>query len=203
MQSKESLILFLRNPVLGRVKTRLAKTLGEQTALNVYEQLLEITKKQIQNLDIPVRLYFDSIPDSIFSDWGTQTSVHLQTGQDLGERMQNAFLETFQCGAKKAVIIGSDCPDLETKHIREAFSALDPRDAAIGPAKDGGYYLLALKSVYPEIFREIPWSSERVFAMTLEKLQLARKDVWILPILNDIDEAKDLDPYLQTGKLKV
>ncbi|PJZ53473.1 TIGR04282 family arsenosugar biosynthesis glycosyltransferase [Leptospira adleri] len=203
MQTEESLILFLRNPVIGRVKTRLAKTLGDRTALSLYVQLLEITRKQIQNLNIPVRLYFDSIPDFELSDWGKQTSIHLQTGEDLGERMRNAFLETFQIGFKKAVIIGSDCPDLEAKHIREAFSALELRDAAIGPAKDGGYYLLALKSVYPEIFKDIPWSSEKVFAMTLEKLQLARKDVWILPLLNDIDVEADVRPYLPSGKLVI
>ncbi|MBM9500146.1 TIGR04282 family arsenosugar biosynthesis glycosyltransferase [Leptospira sp. 201903071] len=203
MHSNKALILFLRNPVLGRVKTRLAKTLGEKTALKVYEQLLEITKEQIKNLEIPVRLYFDSIPDSGFSDWGKRTSVHLQTGSDLGERMKNSFLETFQSGTEKVLIIGSDCPDLETKHIREAFSALESKDAVIGPAKDGGYYLLGLKTLAPEIFTEIPWSSERVFAMTLEKLQLARKDVRILPLLNDIDEEIDLDPYLLSGKLKI
>ncbi|RHX86218.1 TIGR04282 family arsenosugar biosynthesis glycosyltransferase [Leptospira stimsonii] len=203
MHAKESLILFLRNPVLGRVKTRLAKTLGEQSALAVYEQLLEITKRQLQNLEIPVRLYFDSIPDFVSPDWGKQTSVHLQSGNDLGERMQNAFLETFQNGAENVVIIGSDCPDLETKHIREAFSALRSKDAVIGPAQDGGYYLLALKTVYPEIFKNIPWSGDRVFAITLEKLQLFRKDVWILPLLNDIDEEIDLGPYLQSGKLVI
>ncbi|MBM9576900.1 TIGR04282 family arsenosugar biosynthesis glycosyltransferase [Leptospira sp. 201903070] len=203
MHSDKSLILFLRNPAFGRVKTRLAKTLGDKNALKVYEQLLEITKEQIKKLDAPVRLYFDSIPDSDFSDWGNKTSIHLQTGEDLGARMQNAFLETFQSGAEKVLIIGSDCPDLQTKHINEAFSALGSKDAVIGPAKDGGYYLLGLKSISLDIFKNIPWSSERVFAMTLEKLQLERKDVWILPILNDIDEETDLEPYLRSGKLKI
>ncbi|XDD51456.1 TIGR04282 family arsenosugar biosynthesis glycosyltransferase [Leptospira sp. WS92.C1] len=203
MNLQNNLILFLRNPVTGWVKTRLAKSLGDQTALAIYEQLLAITQKQIQALDIPIRLYFDSIPKWDFSLWGKATSAHLQTGNDLGEKMENAFLETFSAGAKKAVIIGSDCPDLETKHIREAFFAMDHRDTVIGPAKDGGYYLLGLKSMSSEIFHEISWSTNRVFATTLEKLQLLRKNIWILPILNDIDEPEDLEPYLRSGKLSI
>ncbi|TGL75210.1 TIGR04282 family arsenosugar biosynthesis glycosyltransferase [Leptospira yasudae] len=201
MDNRETLILFLRNPVVGQVKTRLAAGLGNEAALNVYEQLVEITQKQVSGLDLPVRLYFDSIPEFVSGKWGNQVSAHLQSGEDLGFRMSNAFSETFSQGAQKAVIIGSDCPDLETKHIREAFSALDQSDAVLGPALDGGYYLLGLKSYLPEIFREVPWSTDRVFAVTLEKLQLSRKNVWILPKLGDVDEPEDLGPYIRSGKI--
>ncbi|RHX94680.1 transferase 1, rSAM/selenodomain-associated protein [Leptospira yasudae] len=201
MDNRETLILFLRNPVVGQVKTRLAAGLGNEAALNVYEQLVEITQKQVAGLDLPVRLYFDSIPEFVSGKWGNQVSAHLQSGEDLGFRMSNAFSETFSQGATKAVIIGSDCPDLETKHIREAFSALDQSDAVLGPALDGGYYLLGLKSHLPEIFYEVPWSTDRVFAVTLEKLQLSRKNVWILPKLGDVDEPEDLGPYIRSGKI--
>ncbi|TGM95829.1 TIGR04282 family arsenosugar biosynthesis glycosyltransferase [Leptospira yasudae] len=201
MDNRETLILFLRNPVVGQVKTRLAAGLGNEAALNVYEQLVEITQKQVAGLDLPVRLYFDSIPEFVSGKWGNQVSAHLQSGEDLGLRMSNAFSETFSQGATKAVIIGSDCPDLETKHIREAFSALDQSDAVLGPALDGGYYLLGLKSHLPEIFYEVPWSTDRVFAVTLEKLQLSRKNVWILPKLGDVDEPEDLGPYIRSGKI--
>ncbi|MCG6192925.1 TIGR04282 family arsenosugar biosynthesis glycosyltransferase [Leptospira sp. FAT2] len=201
MDNKETLILFLKNPRIGQVKTRLAAGLGNEAALNVYEQLVEITQKQVAGLDLPVRLYFDSIPEFLSGKWGNQVSAHLQSGEDLGFRMSNAFSETFSQGAQKAVIIGSDCPDLETKHIREAFSALDQSDVVLGPALDGGYYLLGLKSYLPEIFREVPWSTDRVFAGTLEKLQLLRKNVWILPKLGDVDEPEDLGPYIRSGKI--
>ncbi|TGK24430.1 glycosyltransferase [Leptospira yasudae] len=201
MDNRETLILFLRNPVVGQVKTRLAAGLGNEAALNVYEQLVEITQKQVAGLDLPVRLYFDSIPEFVSGKWGNQVSAHLQSGEDLGFRMSNAFSETFSQGAQKAVIIGSDCPDLETKHIREAFSALDQSDVVLGPALDGGYYLLGLKSHLPEIFYEVPWSTDRVFAVTLEKLQLSRKNVWILPKLGDVDEPEDLGPYIRSGKI--
>ncbi|MBW0434031.1 TIGR04282 family arsenosugar biosynthesis glycosyltransferase [Leptospira yasudae] len=201
MDNRETLILFLRNPVVGQVKTRLAAGLGNEAALNVYEQLVEITQKQVAGLDLPVRLYFDSIPEFVSGKWGNQVSAHLQSGEDLGLRMSNAFSETFSHGATKAVIIGSDCPDLETKHIREAFSALDQSDAVLGPALDGGYYLLGLKSHLPEIFHKVPWSTDRVFAVTLEKLQLSRRNVWILPKLGDVDEPEDLDPYIRSGKI--
>ncbi|AYV57126.1 TIGR04282 family arsenosugar biosynthesis glycosyltransferase [Leptospira kmetyi] len=203
MNSKEALILFLRNPVAGQVKTRLAQILGNEAALAVYEQLVELTQKQVNVLDLPIRLYFDSIPEFVSNKWGNKFSAHLQTGQDLGSRMANAFLETFETGAEKTVIIGSDCPDLETKHIREAFSALDQSDVVLGPAVDGGYYLLGTKSHSPELFEGIPWSTDRVFGITLEKLQLSRKNVWILPKLNDVDEASDLDPYLRSGKINL
>ncbi|EMJ92812.1 TIGR04282 family arsenosugar biosynthesis glycosyltransferase [Leptospira alstonii] len=196
-----TLILFLKNPISGRVKTRLARTLGDKAALNVYEQLIEITRKQVNPLNIPIRLYFDSIPDSISSPWGNQVSFHLQTGENLGIKMCRAFSETFSGGAEKTVIIGSDCPDLKTEHIQEAFSALDRSDAVVGPAADGGYYLLGMKSHFPEVFYGIPWSTDLVFELTLEKLQLSRKNVRILPELNDIDEASDLEPYLRSGKL--
>ncbi|MCG6167499.1 TIGR04282 family arsenosugar biosynthesis glycosyltransferase [Leptospira sanjuanensis] len=201
MDNKETLILFLKNPRIGQVKTRLAAGLGNEAALNVYEQLVEITQKQVAGLDLPVRLYFDSIPEFVSGKWGNQVSAHLQSGEDLGFRMSHAFSETFSQGAQKAVIIGSDCPDLETKHIREAFSALDQSDVVVGPALDGGYYLLGLKSYLPEIFREVPWSTDRVFAGTLEKLQLLRKNVWILPKLGDVDEPEDLGPYIRSGKI--
>ncbi|TGL97468.1 glycosyltransferase [Leptospira barantonii] len=203
MNSKETLILFLRNPVVGQVKTRLAQSLGNEAALAVYEQLVELTQKQVNTLDLPLRLYFDSIPEFVSSKWGERYSAHLQVGEDLGSKMSNAFLETFASGAEKAVIIGSDCPDLEAKHIREAFSALDQSDAVLGPAVDGGYYLLGAKTHFPEIFKEIPWSTDRVFGITLEKLQLSRKNVWVLPKLNDVDEATDLDPYLRSGKINL
>ncbi|RHX80504.1 TIGR04282 family arsenosugar biosynthesis glycosyltransferase [Leptospira yasudae] len=201
MDNRETLILFLRNPVVGQVKTRLAAGLGNEAALNVYEQLVEITQKQVAGLDLPVRLYFDSIPEFVSGKWGNQVSAHLQSGEDLGFRMSNAFSETFSQGAQKVVIIGSDCPDLETKHIREAFSALDQSDVVLGPALDGGYYLLGLKSHLPEIFYEVPWSTDRVFAVTLEKLQLSRRNVWILPKLGDVDEPEDLGPYIRSGKI--
>ncbi|EMY77997.1 transferase 1, rSAM/selenodomain-associated [Leptospira weilii serovar Ranarum str. ICFT] len=196
-----TLVLFLKNPISGQVKTRLARTVGDKAALHVYEQLIEITRKQVSILNIPIRLYFDSIPESFSSPWGNQVSSHLQTGENLGIKMCRAFSETFSAGAKKTIVIGSDCPDLKTEHILEAFSVLDRSDAVVGPAFDGGYYLLGLKSHFPEIFYGIPWSTDRVFEITLEKLQLSGKNVRILPKLNDIDDASDLEPYLRSGKL--
>ncbi|MDV6234769.1 TIGR04282 family arsenosugar biosynthesis glycosyltransferase [Leptospira ellisii] len=203
MDDFSALIVFLKNPIAGKVKTRLAKTVGDRSALGIYEQLLEITKAAVRDLEIPIRLYFDEIPDKTPNDWGKRVSVHLQTGKDLGEKMENAFSETFSEKIGCAVILGSDCPDLESKYIREAFSSLKNKDAVIGPARDGGYYLLGLKGNFPAIFSGIPWSTERVFAITLEKLQVSRKNVGVLPLLNDIDEPEDLAPYLNSGRLKL
>lgn len=131
--------------------------------------------------------------------------IQRSSSNGTGSRFQNGerVFRNVRNRRGKTVIIGSDCPDLETKHIREAFSALDQSDVVLGPAVDGGYYLLGTKSHSPELFEGIPWSTDRVFGITLEKLQLSRKNVWILPKLNDVDEASDLDPYLRSGKINL
>ncbi|EPG74629.1 transferase 1, rSAM/selenodomain-associated [Leptospira fainei serovar Hurstbridge str. BUT 6] len=196
--------IFLKNPILGRVKTRLAVDIGEKAALEVYLALVEKTRECVRLLDIPKILWFDSfLPDSSESDnWGSPHLImKLQQGHDLGEKMRNAFLYSFNNGYSSAALIGSDCAELQEFHLREAFRILDEKDVIYGPAKDGGYYLIGLKEDFPELFQGIQWSTNTVLPASLEKVRQAGKKVGLLPVLTDIDTLSDLQECEAKGIL--
>ncbi|WP_128548147.1 TIGR04282 family arsenosugar biosynthesis glycosyltransferase [Larkinella soli] len=186
------LILFIKNPVRGKVKTRLAATVGEETAFAVYEQLLRYTLKISRPLACDKVVYYsDFIPPD--DDWlraGYRSA--LQTGDDLGHRMKTAFAGEFGRGYRHIAIIGSDCPQLETGILETAFDTLREKDAVIGPATDGGYYLLGMNRLQPQLFEGKRWSTDTVLADTLRDLQSAGMTYRLLPELTDIDEEKDL-----------
>ena len=117
----------------------------------------------------------------------------IQRGEDLGERMQNAFdLVLNEPLIERAVIIGSDCPQISAQHITKAFVALETHEVVIGPAQDGGYYLLGMKHVQAPLFQNKPWSSSQLLTETIEELNNLKKTVYFLPLLSDLDEEKDL-----------
>ncbi len=195
MNDNRALLLFVRNPEKGKVKTRLAQDLGDDKALEIYLELLNITRAVAVTVPAERFLFYSNfIPQS--DDWPeVQFQKHLQATGDLGARMEAAFqlaLETHQ----KAVIIGSDCPELSPAIIEQAFAQLDDFDAVLGPANDGGYYLLGLKTVIPDVFREMVWSTELVLAETLARLDAAGKSYALLPELSDVDHAEDWERYL-------
>ncbi|MFB5650026.1 TIGR04282 family arsenosugar biosynthesis glycosyltransferase [Leptospira wolffii] len=199
-----NLHVFLKNPIPGNVKTRLAKDIGEEAALEVYQALVDKTQAACKGLDLPKTLWFDSfLPNpSELGSWGhSPLFIRLQQGKDLGEKMRNSFLYSFQSGASSAVLIGSDCPELDTLHLKEAFQILEHKDVVLGPAKDGGYYLVGLRSDTPELFHGIEWSTDTVFSRSLEKMQWARKQVGLLPVLSDLDDSKDLEYFESNGLL--
>lgn len=189
---KESLIIFVRNPELGKVKTRIANTLGDAAALNIYQILLEKTKSVVQNLNCKKYIFYsDYIGDQDL--WSDASFIkRLQVAGDLGAKMKMAFEEVIADGADKIVIIGSDCFDLSTKIIENAFASLNFNDAVIGPAEDGGYYLLGLKELIPSVFELKEWSTPTLFNSTFYTLKEQFKEVVMLPTLNDVDEAKDV-----------
>jgi hypothetical protein len=186
-----ALIIFTRNPILGKVKTRLAKTIGNEKALKVYRDLLFHTMTVTENLDCDKYVFYDQhIEKNDF--WPTIFyEKKMQLGADLGARMQNALAELFDLGYKNCIIIGSDLFDLKDKHIIEAFSKLEKADAVIGPAEDGGYYLLGLKKIIPSLFTNKNWGSNSVLEDTLRDLATHSFD--FLEILNDIDTIEDLE----------
>lgn len=187
------LLIFTRNPELGKVKSRLAQGVGQENALTIYKKLLEHTRKVASQLDCE-RWVGYSVTIRSNDNWPEDTFFKFQQeGKDLGERMQHAFEKAFAAGHQKVIIIGSDLYDLRPKHIEEAFKSLDNQDAVIGPAQDGGYYLLGMKSPIPQAFANKDWGTETVFEETLEDL----KDytLYRLDTLNDIDYASDLKPY--------
>jgi len=188
--SKNLIIIFTRNLELGKVKTRLAKTIGDESALNIYKFLLNHTEKTIRNIDYDKAVYY-SIKVRNNDIWDkTVYQKHQQRGNDLGERMHNAFREAFSKGYKKIVIVGSDLYDLEAKDINYAFEQLSKCDVVIGPAVDGGYYLLGMKIMHSQIFQNKDWGTSTVFQSTINNLQ--NKRVFLLDELNDIDTYDDM-----------
>ena len=192
MLENGAIIIFVRHPELGKVKTRLAATIGNEKALAVYEFLLMHTCRIIENITVPAYIYYaDKI---VHGDiWkGAGIKKKLQQGEDLGEKMANAFREVLQEGYHKAVIIGSDCYDLTLELIAQAFEMLENADIVIGPAKDGGYYLLGMNAPFKNIFENIEWSTDTVFSKTMDKIRQINYTFSILTVLADIDTENDI-----------
>ena len=187
--SKDLLMIFTRNPELGKVKTRLAKTIGDQPALNIYKFLLDHTASITKNLSYDKTVYYSKKinENDIWSNHIYQKKE--QRGTHLGERMENAFIENLN-KYNKVIIIGSDLHELNENHIHEAFDQLDNYDVVIGPAKDGGYYLLGLKTINKEIFKNKEWGTGTVLRNTLQNLK--NVSVFLLDELNDIDIYDDI-----------
>jgi len=188
--NKNLLIIFTRNPELGKVKTRLAQKTGNENALIIYNTLLNRTKNSTINLDCEKAIYY-SVKIRENDIWDAKIyQKHQQHGTDLGIRMHNAFLEAFSNDYNKVVIIGSDLFDLNPDHINKAFKALDNNDIVIGPAHDGGYYLLAMKSLYSQVFKNKNWGTSTVFNDTIKDLE--NQSIHLLETLNDVDVYDDL-----------
>jgi rSAM/selenodomain-associated transferase 1 len=188
---KDALIIFVRNPVSGKVKTRLAATMGNEKALAVYRFLLSHTKNITENTS-PVKFiyYADFINENDL--WNGYTKK-MQQGNDLGERMKNAFETVLELGYKKVCIIGSDCYDLNATIITHAFKSLDLFDTTLGPATDGGYYLLGMQAPIKNIFDNILWSTDKVFTQTEKLIKQQQHSLHLLPALNDVDEEPDIN----------
>tara|TARA_R110001632_G_scaffold18712_20_gene57717 strand:- start:4990 stop:5601 length:612 start_codon:yes stop_codon:yes gene_type:complete len=191
--NKNLLIIFTRNPELGKVKTRLAKSVGNETALKIYQFLLDKTKEVTQDLSCDKVIYYSEelTQNDIWNP--TIYKKEIQFGSDLGAKMENAFEVGFKNDYENVLVIGSDLYDLKPSHINEAFDKLEQHDVVIGPALDGGYYLLGLKKVYPEIFKNKSWGTSSVRKDTLKNLE--KVDVHLLPILNDVDVIEDIEHH--------
>ena len=193
MTHKSILIIFTRNPILGKVKTRLAKAVGKKTALDIYLFLLQKTKEVTQNIHCDKVIFYSQ--EVLENDlWDTTTyKKELQVGKHLGAKMNHAFETCFKDKYHKVVLIGSDLYDLEAPHIEEAFEKLEKKDVVIGPATDGGYYLIGLKKTYPKIFQNKNWGTSSVREDTLKNLE--KVDVHLLPMLNDVDVIEDIEHH--------
>ncbi len=178
--------------MVGKVKTRLAATIGSDAALQVYKNLLIHTHAISKNLSIEKYIYYENYING-HDLWENEIyNKRLQEGDDLGERMSNAFAKIFDDGYHSAIIIGSDCFELTGEIIEEAIGSLGENDLVIGPAADGGYYLLGMKTYHPQLFREKKWSSDSVFNDTHSQAVDAGLSIMKLPLLTDVDHEKDL-----------
>jgi len=189
-KNKNLLLIFTRNPELGKAKTRLAKTVGDETALKIYKFLLQKTRDVSLKVTSDKAVYY-SVKIRTNDIWDNEIyQKHQQNGEDLGIRMKNAFKDGFNSGYQKVMIIGSDLYNLSSENIENAFKELKKNDVVIGPALDGGYYLLGMNSLQQNIFENKYWGTETVRKDTLEDLK--DKKVKLLEFKNDIDIYEDI-----------
>jgi len=185
--------------VAGQVKTRVAATVGHQRAVEVYVELLKHTQKVIGGFleqhtteaQLKVKVYYGDYvnPNDLWDELPVQK--HLQAGADLGARMKNAFADAFGARADKVLIIGSDCLALNPTHLQAAFEALAQHEVAIGPALDGGYYLLGMTRLHDFVFENKPWSEPTLLTQTQADLKANKVNYQLLETLSDIDTWED------------
>jgi rSAM/selenodomain-associated transferase 1 len=198
-QGKSLLIIFYRNPKLGKVKTRLAASVGNQRALDIYRKLSAHTKSITETLSVDkIVFYSDSI--DLMDIWPNATFLKaFQEGDDLGEKMKNAFVAGFETGYTSICIIGTDCFQLTPDIIAEAFQVLQSTDVVLGPASDGGYYLLGMNKPHTELFENKNWSSESVLQDTIRDLEALKLSHVTLEELDDVDTEDDLPDELRNA----
>jgi rSAM/selenodomain-associated transferase 1 len=190
----QALLVFIKNPVLGKAKTRLAATVGDEEAMRIYLKLLSHTRQQASRVKAVRLLFYSHFVDGD-DEWDNQYfSKYLQSGEDLGSRMDAGFEEGFR-QAGKVVVIGSDCPRISTEIIKEAFLALEKSEIVIGPSLDGGYYLLGMAKHYPSLFEGVEWSTDVVFQQTLARCEALGIRPAILPKLPDVDYWEDWERW--------
>jgi hypothetical protein len=193
---RSALLIFIKNPSLGRVKTRLAQTVGEYNALKIYQYLLDHTMEITYNLNMDRFIYYDEfIPTK--DEWPAGLyQKAMQRGTNLGEKMQSAFQEIFEEDYRKAVLIMPDCPKMTDTLIEKAFKMLDTHDFVVGPTDDGGFYLLGMHAESPELFAGKTYETATLFEDTIKRIEATGKTYFRLPILTDVDKEEDL------GRLK-
>jgi uncharacterized protein len=202
MEPIECLIVFTRYPIPGKTKTRLIPALGAAGAANLHRQMTEHTLAQVRQLradSVAIAIHYaGATTDRELADWlGADLVYRAQGDGDLGERMARSIKIAVQAGYERVIIIGTDCPGLTTDILRLAFEQLHDRDVVLGPAIDGGYYLIGMQRLIPELFLEISWGTSVVRQQTIEiatKLGLSMGD---LPLLADIDRPEDLPIWEQ------
>ena len=197
-QPINALILFIKNPEKGKVKTRLASTVGDDRALEIYRALLAHTRTVTLEVDA-TRMLFYSQRITEGDEWLRRDfQKYQQADGDLGDRMEAAFQRAFE-QHDRVIIIGSDCISLTSEIVSEGFLKLEQHDFVLGPALDGGYYLLGMNSFSPTLFRDMPWSTESVASLTRQRITDLGKTIYELPPLSDIDYEEDWERY---GKSK-
>ncbi|MGB1241096.1 MAG: TIGR04282 family arsenosugar biosynthesis glycosyltransferase [Chitinophagales bacterium] len=198
-----AIVIFIKNPIKGTVKTRLAKGVGDDKALEIYRELLAHTRQITASLSCD-KLLFYSKNIEVEDEWSNDVfQKKLQIEGGLGEKMEAAFQEAFEADYQKVLIIGSDCIALDSVLLKAAFDVLNTHDFVVGPTFDGGYYLIGMKSLFKPVFTNKNWSTESVFPDTITDLQKGDKSYFLLPKLSDIDHAEDWQRHQeQTGNGK-
>jgi len=201
-KNKEVLLIFLRAPEPGRVKTRLARDVGDEKALALYKSFVRASlsaarawSDQDRYREIWITYYPEDKKDMVM-DWLGRDDIFLaQSGADLGQRMAGAMEDAFELGAQKTVILGTDVPQIRPDHIKQAFERLDATDLVLGPSLDGGYWLIgACRNRFsPTLFRKMNWGTPTVFADTIDRCRENNLTWSELEMLQDVDTLADLN----------
>jgi uncharacterized protein len=204
----QHLIIFTRYPTPGLAKTRLIPVLGTVGAATLHQQMAEHTLAQVRHLQkrcpITVEIQFTGSDRAQMAAWlGADLTYQPQCDGDLGDRMQHACQTAFTVGADAVILIGTDCPDLEAALLATACQQLQTHDLVIGPASDGGYYLIGLQRFMPELFRNMPWSTSTVLSNTLAIARQNHLATYLLPVLTDVDYPQDLPVWENAKSRKV
>ncbi|MFN0202383.1 MAG: TIGR04282 family arsenosugar biosynthesis glycosyltransferase [Bacteroidia bacterium] len=195
IDKQQLLLIFVKHPLMGEVKTRIGAVAGHEKAVEIYQELLQITANCVQPLAAhKVVFYGNIVPEhDLWQNLGLERQ--LQTGNDLGERMENAFAWGFAQGFQQILIIGSDCAELSTEILQQGFDSLTSHEFVLGGAKDGGYYLLGMRALYNFVFENKKWSTDTVFKETLQEIQENAHTCALLPTLSDIDTLEDWQQF--------
>ncbi|MFZ2947877.1 MAG: TIGR04282 family arsenosugar biosynthesis glycosyltransferase [Desulfuromonadaceae bacterium] len=202
---KRGLIVFAREPLPGAVKSRLAASIGDQAAADLYETMLEDVLKGVRQLDDVAHVVYWACEEESLPRLSEKYRCpsRRQIPGDLGQRMRGAFGEMFADGSDVCCIIGSDAPDLPLPYIREACRLLETEraDVVLGPSRDGGYYLIGMRQVWPQFFTDIPWGSASVLELSLEAARNAGLTAALLPEWQDIDTVEDLRAFQERNRV--
>jgi uncharacterized protein len=200
----KALLIFIKNPIEGKVKTRLAASIGNKKALEIYLKLQDHTRKISQKYDIDRLLFYSDYIDNndLWPNEKFQKKLQNQTN-DLGFKMYEAFLMALQENYQKLFIIGSDCYELNSEMIAKAYDSLEKQTAVLGPANDGGYYGLGInfsqinnnEALLSELFLDKDWSHDQVYKQAVKVFQKHNIDFSVLPILKDLDTIEDLEKF--------
>jgi rSAM/selenodomain-associated transferase 1 len=196
MKDPSCVVLFVKFPEPGMVKSRLAASLGQKFVLSLYREFVSDTLDMLRSCGCPVIIAYDP-PAYLgrFVTWlGDGHRYLAQIGGNVGERMEQAFQQSFALGFSRVVLMGSDVPDVPCAMIGEAFEALASHNTVIGPSRDGGYYLIGFTrpAFFPDVFRKMKWSTESVFQETRQRLARGRRSLHMLPMWRDVDTREDL-----------
>ncbi len=192
---RDALIIMIKNPEKGKVKTRLAADIGDDAALAVYQQLLTHTRSVTEQLPVDLFVFYSDVVDRNDLFITGRYKKYTQCSGDLGVRMDYAFSIPFKNEYKKVVMIGSDCFALTEQHISDAFAALKDHDFVIGPADDGGYYLIGMTKWNRWVMEHKPWSQPELFRETQKDIQQHQHTVYLLDTCTDIDTLEDLQKF--------
>jgi uncharacterized protein len=195
------IFIMMKYPEAGKAKMRLAQSLGKEAATSLYRAFIQDTLETVQSLDITYHIAIHP-PESqeAFVQWlGSSHQFVRQKGMNLGERLQNAFLTMFKKGYQQVIALASDSPDLPVEILRQAISSLQTHKVVIGPATDGGYYLIGFSHDFflPEVFQNISWSTDTVLRDTLSRIEAKTSQIHLLPEWRDIDNKRDLQEFYE------